>query len=44
MTARGKPGKPKPGFTLSTVLGKLAKSASFPHSHSFDDCPIYRKD
>ena len=29
--------------TLSTVLGKLAKSASFPHSHSFDDCLIYRK-
>jgi hypothetical protein len=23
--------------TLSTVLGKPAKTAGFPHSHSFDD-------
>jgi len=27
--------------TLSTVLGKLAKAATFPHSHSFDDFFLY---
>ena len=30
--------------TLSTVLGKPAKAAGFPHSHSFDDCSYIRKD
>ena len=29
--------------TLSTVLGKPAKAAGFPHSHSFDDWSLYRE-
>lgn len=29
--------------TLSTVLGKLAKAASFPHSHSFGDWSSYKE-
>jgi hypothetical protein len=30
--------------TLSTVLGKPAKAAGFPHSHSFDDRSLYIKE
>ena len=30
--------------TLSTVLGKPAKAAGFPHSHSFDDWSLYKED
>jgi hypothetical protein len=29
--------------TLSTVLGKPAKAAAFPHSHSFDDCSYIKE-
>jgi len=28
--------------TLSTVLGKPAKAAGFPHSHSFDNWSLYK--
>src|SRR6478609_1219605 len=29
--------------TLSTVLGKPANAAGFPHSHSFDDWSLYKE-
>jgi hypothetical protein len=30
--------------TLSTVLGKPAKAAGFPHSHSFDNWSLYKEE
>jgi hypothetical protein len=30
--------------TLPTALVKPAKAAAFPHSPSFDDCPLYKED
>ena len=30
--------------TLSTVLGKPAKAAGFPHSHSSDDWSLFKKE
>ena len=41
MTVRGKPGKPKAGFPLFPPPLEIA--SRFPHSHSFDDCFLYKK-
>jgi hypothetical protein len=30
--------------TLSTVLGKAAKAAAFPHSHSSDNWSLYKEE